>query len=72
MANDGRTGRSVSPRMVLIAILVLVVVILAIANSRKVKIDFIVGDLTLPLFVVIVGAAVIGWVAGFFMGRARD
>jgi uncharacterized integral membrane protein len=58
--------------MVVIGILVIVVVILAIANSRKSKIDFILGDLTMPLFVVIVGAAVIGWVVGFFMGRARD
>ena len=36
------------------------------------KIDLLAGDLRLPLFVVIVGSAVIGWVVGWFMGRVRD
>lgn len=67
-----RTGRSITAKQVVVGIVVLVVVILAIANSKKVKVDFVVTDVTMPLFLVIVGAAVLGWVVGWFMGRGRD
>ena len=66
-----RAGRSVSPKLVLVAILVFIVVVLAVVNSNKVKLDFVAEDVKLPLFVVIVGAAAIGWVIGWFMGRSR-
>ena len=69
MAGDGGSGRNVSPKMILAVILVAVVVVLAIANSKKVKVDFVVGDITLPLFVVIVGSAIVGLVVGYFLGR---
>jgi uncharacterized integral membrane protein len=69
MAGDGGSGRNISPKMVLAAILVAVVVILAIANSQDIKVDFVVADITLPLFVVIVGSALIGLVVGYFLGR---
>jgi uncharacterized integral membrane protein len=71
MAGDGGSGRNISPKLILAGILVLVIVILAIANSKKVNVDFVVTDINLPLFVVIVGAAVIGWIVGWFMGRHR-
>jgi uncharacterized integral membrane protein len=69
MAGEGGSGRSISPKMILVGILVLVIVILAIANSKKVKVDFVVADVELPLFVVIVGSALIGLVVGYFLGR---
>ena len=56
----------------LVGILILVVVILAIANRTSVKVDFVVGDFKIPLFIVIVGSALIGWVIGWFMGRNRE
>ena len=68
-AGSGGSGRSVSPKMVLAAILVVIVIVLAIANSQDIKVDFVVADITLPLFVVIVGSAVIGLVVGYFLGR---
>jgi uncharacterized integral membrane protein len=71
MAGEGGSGRNISPKMILLGILVLVIVILAIANSKKVNVDFVVADVNLPLFVVIVGAAIVGWVVGWFMGRHR-
>jgi uncharacterized integral membrane protein len=37
-----------------------------------VSVDFVVGNIELPLFLVIIGSAAIGWVVGWFMGRARD
>jgi uncharacterized integral membrane protein len=68
-SGSGGAGRSISPKMVLAAILVVIVIVLAIANSQDIKVDFVVADITLPLFVVIVGSAVIGLVVGYFLGR---
>lgn len=71
MADD--SGRSsITAKQVLVGLLILVVVILAIANSDKVKVDFVVGDIEMQLFLVIVGSAVVGWVIGWFMGRNRN
>ena len=69
MAEDGGSGRNISPKMVIVAILVVVVVVLAIANSQDIKVDFVVTDITLPLFVVIVGSALVGLIVGYFLGR---
>jgi putative membrane protein len=69
MADDRDSGRTISPKMILVAILVVIVVILAIVNSQDIKVDFVVGDFTLPLFVVIVGSALIGLIVGYFLGR---
>jgi uncharacterized integral membrane protein len=69
MADDGGSGRNISPKMVIAIILVVIVIVLGIANSKKVKVDFVVADVTLPLFVVIVGSAIIGLVIGYFLGR---
>ena len=69
MAGDGDSGRNISPKMIVAAILVVVIVVLAIVNSKKVNVDFVVADVTLALFVVIVGSALIGLVVGYFLGR---
>jgi uncharacterized integral membrane protein len=69
MADDGGSGRNISPKLVVASILVAIVIVLAAVNSKKVKVDFVVADVTLPLFVVIVGAAVVGLVIGYFLGR---
>jgi uncharacterized integral membrane protein len=69
MAGDGGSGRTISPKMVVVAILVVIVVVLAIANSQDANVDFVVADITLPLFVVIVGSAIIGLIVGYFLGR---
>lgn len=72
MARSDAGGRGITAKQVAVGILILVVVVLAIANSGRVKVDFVVGNVELRLFVVIVGSALIGWVVGWFMGRNRD
>jgi uncharacterized integral membrane protein len=69
MAGDGGSGRNVSPKMIVVGILIVIVVILALVNSQDIKVDFVVGDVTLPLFIVIVGSALIGLIVGYFIGR---
>jgi uncharacterized integral membrane protein len=69
MADGGGSGRNISPKFVIAVILVVIVIVLAVVNSKKVKVDFVVADVTLPLFVVIVGAAIVGLVIGYVIGR---
>ena len=65
-------GRSISAKQVVVGILVVVVVALAIANLDDAEVSLVFHTFTMPLIVVIVGAAVIGWVIGWFMGRNRN
>lgn len=71
MTTGDARGRRVTAKQVVIGVLILVVVVLAIANSKKVRVDFVVADITMPLFLVIIGSAIIGWIVGWFMGRNR-
>jgi uncharacterized integral membrane protein len=48
---------------------ILIVLIFAIANLEDASVDFVVGDVTLPLFFVIVGAAFFGAIAGWMFSR---
>ena len=69
MARDGGSGRDISPKLIIAAILVVIVIVLALVNSQDIKVDFVVTDITLPLFVVILGSALIGLIVGYFLGR---
>ena len=69
MAGNGGSRRDISPKLIIAAILVVIVIVLAIVNSQDVKVDFVVADITLPLFVVILGSALIGLIVGYFLGR---
>jgi uncharacterized integral membrane protein len=70
VANEN--GRSISAKQVVVGILVVVVVALAIANLDDAEVSLVFHTFTMPLIVVIVGAAAIGWVIGWFMGRNRN
>lgn len=73
MANGSSGGKGgIGAKQIIVGVLILVVIVLAIANSNKVKVDLLIHDFTMPLFVVIVGSAVIGFLIGWFVGRNRD
>ncbi|GMU80055.1 MAG: hypothetical protein AMXMBFR46_28420 [Acidimicrobiia bacterium] len=72
MADGSQSGRSISTKQIIALVAGVIVVVLAIANSQKVKVDFLVGNVRWPLFIVIIGSAVLGWVVGWFMGRSRS
>ena len=58
-------------RQVVAGIGVLIVLIFAIANLEDAKIDFVFGDVTLPLFFVIDGSGLIGALVGAMISRHR-
>jgi uncharacterized integral membrane protein len=64
-------GVNLSGRQIVAGIGVLIVLIFAIANLEDAKIDFVFGDVTLPLFFVIVGSGLIGALVGAMISRHR-
>lgn len=67
------TGRF-SAKQVMLGVLALIVLILAIVNFESTPIDLVFFTVTMPLFFVIVGSALIGWLVGRLAGgrRRRD
>jgi uncharacterized integral membrane protein len=59
----------VSFRQVVIAIVAVVLIAFAIANFNSVKVNFLVFDTRARLVTVIVVAAGLGFVIGYFVGR---
>ncbi len=69
---SGRSGAwRPSGREVVAGIGAVIVLVFAIANFEDAKVDFVFADVTLPLFFVIVGSALIGAIAGALFSRRR-
>ena len=66
-AEGRRTG--VSARQVLIFLLVLVLIIFGVANFKIVEVNFLLFTAEARVVTVIVVAAILGFVAGYFVGR---
>ena len=59
----------VSPRQVLIGILAVVLIAFAIANFERVEVNFLVFQTQARMVTVVVVAAALGFVIGYFVGR---
>ena len=71
-ADGASEGFRPTGRQVVVVILIAIVLILAIANLEDTKVDFVFGDITLPLFFVVVGAGLIGALVGAMISRRRQ
>ena len=72
MSEERKSGAGgFTAKQVVIAVLGLIVLILAIVNFESTQIDLVFVTVTLPLFFVIVGAAVIGWLIGLVAGGRK-
>jgi uncharacterized integral membrane protein len=60
-----------SGRQVVGGIGTLIVLVFAIANLEDANVDFVFANVTLPLFFVVVGSALIGAIAGALFSRHR-
>jgi uncharacterized integral membrane protein len=68
---DRSDGFRPTGRQIVAAIGILVVVVFAIANLEDAQVDFIFGDVTLPLFFVILGSGLVGALVGALFARHR-
>src|SRR5262245_4887125 len=64
---DSRSA--INAKQVVIAILAIVLIVFAIANFRRVRVNFLLFDTEARLVTVIVVAAALGFVIGYFVGR---
>ena len=72
MSEERRSGGGgFTVKQVLIAVLAVVVLVLAVVNFESTRIDLVFVDVTMPLFFVIVGSAVVGWLVGIVMGNRK-
>ncbi|HEU5224462.1 MAG TPA: LapA family protein [Actinomycetota bacterium] len=69
-SEPGKPPRSgISFRQVLIAIVAVILIAFAIANFRTVKVNFLLFDTRARMVTVVVVAAGLGFVIGYFVGR---
>ena len=67
---DGPVGRSgMSGKWIAVIVAAVVLLVFALQNSERVDVDFLVFDTQARVVTVIVVAAVLGFVIGFFVGR---
>ena len=59
----------ITAKRVIIAILAIVLIAFAIANFKQVRVNFLVFDTDARLVTVIIVAAALGFVLGYFVGR---
>jgi uncharacterized integral membrane protein len=59
----------ITAKQVIIAILAIVLIVFAVANFRQVRVNFLLFDTDARLVTVIVVAAALGFVIGYFVGR---
>lgn len=66
---EGRRTGGISARQVLIFVLVLVLIIFGVANFKIVEVNFLFFTTRARVVTVIVVAAILGFIAGYFVGR---
>lgn len=66
---EGRRTGGISARQVLIFVLVLVLIIFGVANFKIVEVNFLFFTTQARVVTVIVVAAILGFIAGYFVGR---
>jgi len=66
-----RDFKATSKLVALVALGLLLLVFMAL-NSTKVPVDLVVLDFTTRLFVVVIGAALVGVVIGFLLAKILD
>jgi uncharacterized integral membrane protein len=59
-------------RQVIAVVILVVILVFALVNLERAKIDFVFGDVTLPVFFIIAFPALFGFVAGVIVQRRRD
>src|SRR5438105_15640721 len=63
LSRHGRRARLYSRAVLLVAVLVILILLIA-ANTRSVRLDWVVGSTHASLVWIILAAAVLGWLVG--------
>lgn len=66
---DEAQGSGITAKQVIVAILAIVLIVFAVANFKQVRVNFLLFDTDARVVTVIVVAAGLGFVIGYFVGR---
>jgi uncharacterized integral membrane protein len=67
-----RQTRQIQPRLIIAGVIGVLLLWFAIVNRQRVKIDFILFERESRLIYIIIGAAVLGAIAGALVRRRRE
>ncbi|NGO71914.1 DUF1049 domain-containing protein [Streptomyces boncukensis] len=69
----GKSGvrRLMSPGRLTLAVLAVLALVFIFENTRQTKIRLLIPEVTMPLWMALLGMAIIGWLCGQFMIRRR-
>ena len=67
----GGSGRLMTTGRVTLGVLVILAIVFVVQNTRQTKIRLLIPEVSVPLWMALLGMGVIGWLAGQFMIRRR-
>ena len=63
------TREGLNPKASIAIVAAVIVLIFALQNAEEANVSVLVWDVNIPLWMVIAGSAVLGFVVGWFLGR---
>lgn len=73
-SSTGRTARSggvVTPGRVAIAVVVVLLLVLIFENTRQVRIRLLIPEVSMPLYLALLGTTLIGGLCGYYAAARR-
>jgi uncharacterized integral membrane protein len=67
--SDGKYGPLMTPGRITAAVLAVLALVFIFENTRRIKIRLLVPEVTMPLWLALLGCFVIGALAGMFLRR---
>ncbi|MFG3258534.1 DUF1049 domain-containing protein [Streptomyces sp. NPDC048172] len=67
----GGSGRLMTTGRITLGVIVVLAIVFIFENTRQTKIRLLIPEVTMPLWMALLGMGVIGWLAGQFMIRRR-
>jgi uncharacterized integral membrane protein len=68
--SDSRFGSLMTPSRITVAVLAVLALIFIFENTRDVKIRLLIPEVTMPLWMALLGCFIIGALAGMYLRRA--
>lgn len=67
--SDSRVGSLMTPGRITVAVLAVLALIFIFENTREVKIRLLIPEVTMPLWMALLGCFIIGALAGMYLRR---
>lgn len=68
--SDSRTGSLMTPGRIAVAVLAVLALVFIFENTRRIRIRLLIPEVTMPLWIALLGCFVIGALAGMYLRRS--